>query len=978
MTMDRIKAVAAIIGLFMPFWGAEAAQTQLCPMLMPLEPRSSEDNPPKAEAALAEFLRLKAAGEAVDFEAFCTERPEVAKALRVLYSIQGDSQQILSKEVFARLVQAKLAADAEETLPRPGIEPRSPAAPPDRVLDWLTRPLFEKTRYTVRGEVARGGMGVILNAWDEHLKRPVAMKVMLHACSPTGVDASTPADPKLLARFLNEAQITGQLDHPGVVPVHEVGIDNAGKLYFTMRLVDGRHLREVFDLAWEGKEGWTQTRVLGVLVKVCEALAYAHSKGVIHRDLKPANIMVGGFGETYVMDWGLAKALGEADGKDLRIRLDGAEPRREGGSSLREGGSSQDTAAQDSPFSPLVTMDGSVIGTPAYMPPEQAQGDIDAIDARSDVYSVGAMLYQLLTREMPYVRPGARVSPRGVLDAVRKGPPAPVHEINPLIPPELAAICDKAMARSKEKRYPSTKEMAEDLQAFLENRVVAAYRTGAVVEFKKWVVRNKGMALSLGAAGLLGIAGLIAVIVVQAGANRETLLRTDVYVESGLKSAAENELWPAFPEKVPALEDWISKALDLVSRLPVHRARLEAVGRAALPARGGEQGKWVFQSPDLQLEHDSLSALVSGLELLVLPTPKKGTIADIRERLEFARTVRKRTIDDHREAWERAIASIASREECPKYGGLVIQPQLGLIPVGLDKESGLWEFAHIQTGGIPKRDADGRLVKEEDMGLIFVLIPGGTFSMGAVKSPQSGPNLCSDARPEEGPVHDVTLKPFFISKFEMTQGQWRHFTGETPSLYEPGGKYHDKQHSLLDPVESVSWETCMQVLSRLGLSLPTEAQWEYATRAGTTTPWWTGATKETLAGAVNLADQTAAREYRNWPGPKDWPELDDGYFVHAPVGSFRPNPFGLCDCHGNVSEWCLDFFSWDSYKQVPGETNGEHVSRGAKLRTARGGSYFSTAQNARSSFRIKRSPGDADPEIGVRPVRSLTVESSKA
>src|SRR5262249_42483401 len=129
--------------------------------------------------------------------------------------------------------------------------------------------------------------------------------------------------PMVVARFLEEAQVTGQLDHPGIVPVHELGIDSQGRLYFTMKLVEGRDLRHVFELVFSGKEGWSVTRALGVLQKACEAVAYAHRKGVIHRDLKPANVMVGSFGEVYVMDWGLARVLGRKDAHDLHV-ADGA------------------------------------------------------------------------------------------------------------------------------------------------------------------------------------------------------------------------------------------------------------------------------------------------------------------------------------------------------------------------------------------------------------------------------------------------------------------------------------------------------------------------------------------------------------------------------------------------------------------------------------------------------------------------------
>src|SRR5262249_40564721 len=144
------------------------------------------------------------------------------------------------------------------------------------------------------------------------LRRRLAMKVALGS-GGAETEGSMATSPMVVARFLEEAQVTGQLDHPGIVPVHELGIDSQGRLYFTMKLVEGRDLRHVFELVFSGKEGWSVTRALGVLQKACEAVAYAHRKGVIHRDLKPANVMVGSFGEVYVMDWGLARVLGRKD-----------------------------------------------------------------------------------------------------------------------------------------------------------------------------------------------------------------------------------------------------------------------------------------------------------------------------------------------------------------------------------------------------------------------------------------------------------------------------------------------------------------------------------------------------------------------------------------------------------------------------------------------------------------------------------------
>jgi len=190
----------------------------------------------------------------------------------------------------------------ERAQPAAGAPRRAPTvtaagnATSEELLDRLKRPRRGGERYVEGEELARGGMGSIVRAHDDDLDRDVAMKVMLGRGS------------RQVARFLEEARVTGHLEHPGVVPVHELGVDERGRVFFTMRLIEGRDLREIIRLVRARAEGWTLTRALEVLLKVCDTVAYAHSRGVVHRDIKPANVRVGSFGEVYVMDWGLARA----------------------------------------------------------------------------------------------------------------------------------------------------------------------------------------------------------------------------------------------------------------------------------------------------------------------------------------------------------------------------------------------------------------------------------------------------------------------------------------------------------------------------------------------------------------------------------------------------------------------------------------------------------------------------------------------
>ncbi|MFT5291974.1 MAG: WD40 repeat protein/serine/threonine protein kinase, partial [Planctomycetota bacterium] len=324
----------------------------------------------------------------------------------------------------------------------------------------------------------------------------------------------------------------GQLDHPGIVPVHDLGIDPDGRCYFTMRLVRGRELKEILKLAREGKEGWTQTRALGVILKVCEAMAFAHSKSVIHRDLKPANIMVGRFGETYVMDWGLARVAG----KEAAM-----ESKPQDASSLSIVRTDRRDSEKDDPDSPLVTLDGDVVGTPSYMPLEQAQGDLANLGPRADIYALGSILYELLTGRVPYLKEAERVSAHVLLSRVLDAEPEPVAKLAKDQPAELVAICEHAMARDQEDRYPSMLAVAADIQAYLEDRVVKAYGGGAILEIRKWVRRNKGAAAALCALLLVALGSGIFLNIQASNQNEQTLRQLEVLATQEAKTSAARD-----------------------------------------------------------------------------------------------------------------------------------------------------------------------------------------------------------------------------------------------------------------------------------------------------------------------------------------------------------------------------------------------------------------------------------------------------
>ncbi len=427
-------------------------------------------------------------------------------------------------------------------------------------------------RYEPRREIARGGMGAIIEVWDGELRRTLAMKMVLAKRPGKDTDESEGRIERRLSRFLEEAQITGQLDHPGIVPVHDIGIDDQGHVFYTMQLVNGFDLRQIFEFARLEHEGWNLRRVVGVMVRVCEAMAYAHAKGVVHRDLKPGNIMVGSFGEAFVMDWGLAKVVGTetlegpqpaglesreesaADSSEETGETAGEEPTED--ESTKDDGSVGTRAVKtdrsegsSSTGSAQRTLDGDVVGTPAYMAPEQARGDLSQVGPRSDVYAIGAMLYHLLSGHMPYEPLGEKVTAHTILDAVRSGPPWPLRQLNPDVNEELAAICAKAMERDSAKRYGEVQQVGEDLRAWVEGRGVAAYTSGLLYEMRKWMERNKATTGALIAILVLSMASVLLFIWIQ----KRNL--TSLEEQQTISRAANTERDQAQQELTASLEE---------------------------------------------------------------------------------------------------------------------------------------------------------------------------------------------------------------------------------------------------------------------------------------------------------------------------------------------------------------------------------------------------------------------------------------
>lgn len=343
---------------------------------------------------------------------------------------------------------------------------------PDAVLDHLLTVGGDLdlggTKYRHRGQIGEGGkigeggMGSVYVVDDTELDREVALKVV------TGPHADA-----LEARLRREARTIARLEHPGIVPVHDIGRLPDGRLFYVMKLVRGQTLS-----AWAATEPG-RPALLRFFTRICEAVAFAHAHGVIHRDLKPDNIMVGTFGEALVMDWGLAKALGG--------------PRQQTDEGLPSEAPVDDLA--DTLAAPeSTTRHGTVMGTPAFMPPEQARGDVDAVDERSDIYALGAILYTLLAGRPPYDGPNARAVVNQVLD----DDPTSLAEIDPALPRPLVSICARAMARTPADRYPTALELADDIGRFLDRLVVHAHRETWIERVARFTSRHRVLLTLLG------------------------------------------------------------------------------------------------------------------------------------------------------------------------------------------------------------------------------------------------------------------------------------------------------------------------------------------------------------------------------------------------------------------------------------------------------------------------------------------------
>ncbi len=714
-------------------------------------------------------------------------------------------------------------------------------------------------RYVLMRELARGGMGVVYLARDTKTGKQRAVKFMLAG------DAATRGQVK---RFMREVKNNARLRHPNIVSVRDTG-EAGGRPFFAMEYVDGPSLDETIR-----KKPMEARKAASLMAKVARGIAYAHGLGVIHRDLKPANVLLTSAGEPKIADFGLAKDVG--------------------GDSL-------------------LTRSGASLGTPAYMPPEQAQGRIQEIDARSDVYALGAIFYELVTGTPPFTGSSRmEVLFKAINEEVM--PPRLVREG---LPADADTICLVAMAKRKRDRYPSAEALAEDFERLAGKRSVAARPPQKLKALGTRLGRRAkgllagGVVLFLVLGVLSGLflplktlrggtdddeerdaAKVLALALERAGKKRKSEEVKETYgiqdkedEPEGLRKALQHEeglekLESGFHREESEYFQAMEKGESLLSSAWFDQAR-KAFQRALDVKPGDERAmkrlknveeekrEWRFrQSMEAGKVAESRKDWKAAFE--AFEKAKKTKPDDATAKIAIERIREKETFGILPEDYEAAF--IVPDSDRDQYGNPVMMINGSRKDLITEYSYEIWLKLPEETSSTEREPCETGVIE-------FVLLPAGSFMMGSLDS--EGVQWTN----AEKPVHQVTIsKPFYLAKYEVTQKQWKTVMGTNPSSCKKAGNNA--------PVEQVSWRACKDFLKNLNqrcgidsgsshcIRLPTEAEWEYSCRAGTKTRYCAGDSDSDLARAA-------------------WFEGNSGDTTH-PVGGKDPNAWGLYDMHENV------------------------------------------------------------------------------
>jgi serine/threonine-protein kinase len=498
-------------------------------------------------------------------------------SLPTFSQVKEELERLNDPDVTSSLGYAKTPGDIHSELTSSLGHSKTPAGKdPDETIQAAAATTSTR-RFKVVRPHAKGGLGKVSVAIDRELNREVALKE---------IHSQYADHPDSRARFQLEAEITGGLEHPGVVPVYSLGASEDGRPFYAMRFIRGESLREAIKkhhaAAKRGVSPQDQRlelrQLIGRFVGVCHVMQYAHDRGVVHRDLKPDNIMLGDYGETLVVDWGLAKSLDDATPTPLAKGL----------SRLRPSSASHGTP----------TVQGSALGTPAYMSPEQAAGRHDVLGPPSDIYSLGATLYCLLVDRPPVDAKTVELA----LTKVRKGEFPPPRQVNTLVPSPLNAICMKAMALEPNDRYPTCRALAEDLERWLADEPVSVYREPMVERAARWMRRHRSWTIS-------GAVALLVVALVSAGAalavnaaRQEELRQKNIAQQAALaEAAAKRDALRRFHQARQAVDTWLTSAAVSMEYAPgMQEARRKLLLQAA--ADYEQFAQVASQDPEVELE----------------------------------------------------------------------------------------------------------------------------------------------------------------------------------------------------------------------------------------------------------------------------------------------------------------------------------------------------------------------------------------
>ncbi|MGB3967488.1 MAG: bifunctional serine/threonine-protein kinase/formylglycine-generating enzyme family protein [Planctomycetota bacterium] len=755
-----------------------------------------------------------------------------------------------------------------------------------------------------------------------------------------------------IARFLRTAELASRLDAPNVCPVKGGGT-HQGLPWLALRYLEGNTLAE--HITTRSPSGTVERRdVDRVLVqgeKLARALHRLHQNGITHRDVKPNNILIDRDGEPWLLDFGLMRV----DGVD-----DGDEP---------------------------------TAGSPAYMAPELLR-QVSSGNPASDLFALGATLFEALTGRLPYTAPTVA----GLVLAMEREARPRARQVERSVPAPLDAVLDRLLAPRPRDRYRHAGEAADDLARVRQGLPLAPQPLARARRILRWVRRNPVVTACLSVL-LLTLPVLLGLFQRQSEARDRTELLASRAELAAARRTAESML-PARVVDRAALRDWLQRLRGprgLAERLPRLRAAyaemllvsttnaapattresLEAELRAfeqlplvlaGIAGRGGVGRMISSLEPAIERHRLQLEAKLDAKEEPVpswgdseqgrLAGELRANILDLEAALRPGGLVHRVEVElvaldriaplEARlaSAWSDAVGTVASAEvyAADVGRGFRLVAQEGLAPLGADPASGLQEFALLRSGEWPLRDAAGRLQVRVEDAVVFVLMPGGSFAMGATSVPGM-PNAEGTSLPDESPVTTVDLAPYLLSKYEITQAQWRRLGGSPSPILRAGDKVGATTITELHPVEVLSFREAEQVLAGNGLVLPTEAQWEYAARrSGLAEPFGTN---------VNLREE------------------DDGYPAsHAPVGSYPPDRSGLHDLIGNVFEMVAD--EYGNYDlSIPRAGDGRR-SGWRPERMMRGGSFASESSEARPARRSAVPDFGALPFLGVRPVFPLS------